>query len=194
VDSRNLKDQVIVFIVAIAVVVAAAIGYRVIYPRLMDYRQYRMLSGLARQGDTGYERLLAEYLWDKGEKEEALKWELKSAEGGDPLAQNFMGFYYDGSLRDPSPTQVDYTTAREWYEKAAAQDFPTSQFELCKMYHLGQGVEQDQETAYFWCSLSERFDEAVKLKQISGATLDEEALHRVELRLTAWKESHRMGH
>jgi TPR repeat protein len=185
------QKTVIIFIAAIIVVIAATISYRAIHPWVMDYRKYRLLSQLASEGDAGEQRLLAEYLYEKGDDQEALKWISKAAEGGDSIAQNFMGYYYAGSIKD-QPPQVDFTIARDWFEKAAAQDFPTSQFELCEMYHRGEGVQQDLETAYFWCSLSEKaFDVAARRKRSLGETLDEEARHRVEHRLTVWKESHR---
>jgi Sel1 repeat len=188
------RRKIIIFIGVVSVVMAAAIGYQAISPHLVEYRKYLVLREFARRGDAGYQELLAEYLYDKGDDEEALKWEMKAAEGGNALAQNLVGTYYAGQLGHQLPPQVDYTRAREWFEKAAAQELQISQYELCSIYHRGQGVEQDEETAYFWCSLSEVFEAAAKLKQQSAATLDQEAVSRVERRLTAWKESHPKNH
>jgi len=179
-------------VIAITVGIAGWVGYRTFYPSFLDYRKYLTLSGLAAQGDPGYQRLLAEYFYEKGNFEAALKWEVKSAAGGDPIAQNFMGYYFSGGINEQMrPRQPDYSQAREWFEKAALQDFESSQFELCNLYHRGLGVEPDQEAAYFWCSLSEPLEQAVKLKILVRERLDKEALQRVENKLIVWKGSRR---
>src|SRR5262245_19935826 len=112
---------------------------------------------------------LREYLYEKGDFESALKWQLSAAEGGDPLAQNSMGNYFRYGINDSlRPASLDYDRAREWYEKAAAQDFRPSQVELCEIYSKGLGVAPDHhEVAYFWCALSESTERATKLRQLS---------------------------
>lgn len=158
----------------------------------MDYRQYRLLSRLAEKGDPGYQGLLGEYFYEKGDFESALKWELKAAGGGDAIAQNFMGYYFSYGINERlRPAAPDYAKAREWYEKAAVQDFQSSQVELCEIYYRGLGVAPDQEVAYFWCSLSESTERATKFRQLSRDALDPESRSRVDSRVTAWIDSNR---
>jgi hypothetical protein len=44
----------------------------------------------------------------------------------------------------------DYTTAREWYEKAAAQGNADAQFQLGVLYQLGRGVPENHARALEW--------------------------------------------
>jgi TPR repeat protein len=159
---------------------------------MLDYRVHRRLTELADQGDPAYQRLLAEYLFDKGDFDSAFQWEVKSAEAGDPIAQNFMGYYFSyGINAHLKPTAPDYARALEWYKKAAAQDFQPSQEELCEMYSRGLGVSPDQETAYFWCSLSGFGERATKFKRLSADALDHETQQRVEHQVKEWIDSRR---
>jgi tetratricopeptide (TPR) repeat protein len=186
--------NVLIAVLVLSVGIIGLITYRVLYPWVMDYRKYLILSQLADQGDPGYQRLLAEYLYDKGDFETALKWELRSAEGEDPIAQNFMGDHFSYGINDQlKPARPDYAKAREWYEKAAVQGFKSSQVELCEIYYRGLGVSSDREAAYFWCSLSEPLERATKFKQLSRDTLDPDSQQRVERRLVIWIDSHRKG-
>jgi TPR repeat protein len=168
-----------------------ALSYRALSPRIIEYRQYRSLSRLAEKGEPGYQRLLGEYFYEKGDFESALKWELRSAQGGDPLAQDFMGIYRSHGVNEHlKPVAPDYEKAREWFEKAAAQDYPSSQAALCEMYQRGLGVAPDQEVAYFWCSLAGSSD-SPRYQKLSGDALDQESRLRVESRVAAWKDAHR---
>jgi TPR repeat protein len=188
--SRNRNGRVI--IVSIIVLAAIALmSYQAFLPGTPEYQAYLVLSELAKKGDPANQRLLAEYFYNKGDFKSSFDWEQKAAEGGDAGAQNFMGYYFsygiNNSLRPPSP---DYARAREWFEKAAAQDFPSSHIELCEIYSKGLGVAADHEAAYFWCSLSESTDRAVKFRELSRAALDEEGRQRVENRVATWIGAH----
>ena len=44
----------------------------------------------------------------------------------------------------------DLEKAREWYNKAAKQGYPTAQYNLALMYKNGQGGEQDFVKARQW--------------------------------------------
>ena len=48
----------------------------------------------------------------------------------------------------------NYDEGVVWYRKAAELGDAGAQFNLGKMYSLGQGVPQDFEQAYFWISLA----------------------------------------
>ena len=171
-----------------------ALSYRALYPRIIDYRQYRLISRFAEKGDSGYQRLLGEYFYDKGDFESALVWNLRAAEGGDAIAQDFMGIYFSTGINEHlKPAAPDYAKAREWHEKAAAQGDPGSQTELCEWYQTGLGIPADQEAAYFWCALSD--DSRVsEFKNLSRNALDPEARSRVESRVAAYIDSHGKNH
>jgi TPR repeat protein len=103
-----------------------------------------------------------------------------------------MGLYFSYGINEHlKPEAPDYAKAREWYEKSAAKDFQPSQLELCELYQRGLGTSPDQEAAYFWCSLSEAGDRALKFKQLASDALDPESRGRVELRIAGWIDSHR---
>jgi len=66
---------------------------------------------------------------------------------GDPVAQVKLGYTYDFGKGVPQ----DYTKAREWYEKAAAQGIAEAQILLGLLYAKGgQGVPQDYAQAAKW--------------------------------------------
>jgi len=182
----------LIAVLAVSGGVFGLIAYQILHPWITDYRKHLALSKLASQGDPTYQRQVAEYLYEKGDFEAALQWEIKSAEGGDPLAQNFMGYYFSYGINDRmKPARPDYSRAREWYEKAAEQDFRSSQVELCEIYYRGLGVLSDPEAAYFWCSLSEPLERAETFKQLSRDALDNDTRQRVERRVIEWTGSHR---
>ena len=186
------RKYVRVLSVLVILGVLGVIGFQVFWPWVFDYREYRYIARLAESGDPGYQRLLAEYLYDKGDFDSALIWEMKAASAGDTLAQDFMGSYFRYGINDQlRPAALDYGRAREWFEKAAAEDFQPSQAELCEMYFSGLGVAQDQEVAYFWCSLSESYDRAAKFKELSRDALDPQDQQRAELRVAKWINANR---
>jgi len=65
---------------------------------------------------------------------------------GDAQSQNLLGDIYLVGKNLPQ----DYATAREWYEKAAAQGLSQAQNSLGALYHNGQGVSRDYATARGW--------------------------------------------
>ena len=65
------------------------------------------------------------------------------AEGGDVVCQWQVGhMYYNGRV-----VAVDYEQARQWIEKAAAQDHPNAVGHLGTMYAHGEGVTPSSPTA-----------------------------------------------
>lgn len=70
----------------------------------------------------------------------------RNAEQGDAEAQYNLGMlYYEGH----GVTQ-DYTTARQWWEEAAAQGNVWAQYRLGVLYKKGRGVPQNDATAREW--------------------------------------------
>lgn len=53
--------------------------------------------------------------------------------------------------------------AISWYEKAAAQHFPSAQFQLGFLYYRGKGVEQNSQKAIYW------FEQAAAQGNVSAA-------------------------
>ena len=56
-------------------------------------------------------------------------------------------YYYNG----------EYTEAKPWYEKAAAEEDGFSAYQLFKMYEAGQGVPEDKEFADMWKKKAAKF-------------------------------------
>lgn len=68
------------------------------------------------------------------------------AEKGEASAQEVLGgMYFVGE-----GTKQDYEKAKEWYEKAAAQDYAKAQTNLGMMYSDGLGVHKDYVKAKEW--------------------------------------------
>lgn len=64
---------------------------------------------------------------------------MPQAEGGDALAQVYVGEIYEKGLgREP-----DLAEAAKWYGKAAAQGFARGQLNLAYLYEQGLGVDKD---------------------------------------------------
>ncbi|CAG8635166.1 866_t:CDS:1 [Ambispora gerdemannii] len=85
-----------------------------------------------------FESLLA-FFYDRGigttqDRTQALELYERSANTGDPLAQNELGFILEH--RDPTLSQY-------WYHKAAKSRWPDSFDNLGRIYFSGNGVNQD---------------------------------------------------
>jgi TPR repeat protein len=66
----------------------------------------------------------------------------------------------------------DHTEAVRWYKKAADQGLARAQFNLCRAYHLGEGVPQDDAEAVRW--LRKAADQGVaKAQALLGAAYDQ---------------------
>jgi hypothetical protein len=71
---------------------------------------------------------------------------LSQANGGDAIAQSYLGEIYEKGLG----TEPDYVEARRWYQLAADQGNTSAQFNLGKLYEAGLGVPVDREQALYW--------------------------------------------
>jgi hypothetical protein len=190
VEAGLFRRRQIIITIVVSIAAVVPITYLAFRPWILDPR-YRSLSAAADQGDPGYQRLLADYLYEKRDFKHALQWQQKSAEAGDPHAQFYMGNYFRKGFEHLKPSHHDYRKALEWYHKSAVQDFQPSQAELCEMYAKGDGTSPNPEESYFWCSIAEVSRQTLKFKQMSGNALDHKSLRDVENRVTAWVESHR---
>jgi TPR repeat protein len=76
----------------------------------------------------------------------ALKELTPLAEAGNAAAQYNLGSMY----RRGDGVPVDYSSARQWFEKAAAQELPEAELALGDLYARGQGVMKSLPTAADW--------------------------------------------
>ncbi len=77
--------------------------------------------------------------YDRANYQTALKVWLGQADAGDADAQNYVGEIYLKGLG----TEPDYVKAREWFEKAAAQNSRRARINLGYLYEQGLGVDRD---------------------------------------------------
>ena len=77
--------------------------------------------------------------YDRANYQTALKVWMGQAEAGDADAQNYVGEIYLKGLG----TEPDYAKAREWFEKAAAQNSRRARINLGYLYEQGLGVDRD---------------------------------------------------
>lgn len=70
----------------------------------------------------------------------AFKYYQKAAVAGDSNAQDMVGNYYYYGIK---PIHQNYTAAKDWFEKSAAQNNLPAQSKLAGMYRLGTGVPVD---------------------------------------------------
>ena len=66
---------------------------------------------------------------------------------GDAESQNSIGTMY--STGD-GVDAIDYKEAREWYDKAAMQNYANAQYNIGVMYDNGHGVDVDHKEAHEW--------------------------------------------
>ena len=80
------------------------------------------------------------------ERDEAAEQLERLADAKDAHAQYIIGTAYrNGGLLIP-----DTVKARKLLERAAAQEIDAAQYALGKLYLMGEGVQQDTDTAYQW--------------------------------------------
>lgn len=77
------------------------------------------------------------------EKFAALK---RSAEAGDPIAEDTLGTVYKYGQGVPR----DYSQALAWYQKSAAHGNSDAAYNIAVMYQIGEGVAQDDAKARAW--------------------------------------------
>lgn len=86
-------------------------------------------------------------LYDRSDYRSALQSLMPQAQGGDPVAQTYVGEIYEKGLGLPQP---DYAAAASWYRKAAQAGHPPAQTNLGALYERGLGVPQDKAAALNW--------------------------------------------
>jgi hypothetical protein len=86
------------------------------------------------------QRQHGEYVaFDAANYEDSLALWLEAADTGDPVAQTFVGEFYEQGLG----VAVDYERAAEWYRPAAEVGHTTAQLHLAYLYAQGLGVPRD---------------------------------------------------
>jgi len=89
------------------------------------------------------------------DKQEALKWYRRAAEGDEPDAENELGVHY----QDGDGVEQNYVQAAHWFRKAA-EHVPDlggagqGRNNLGNLYADGSGVPKDYVQAYMWFSLA----------------------------------------
>jgi len=74
--------------------------------------------------------------------------------------------------------EVDYNIALEWYLKAAEQGYAMAQNSVGVMYHLGEGVvEEDVQKAVLWYSKAAAQGNMVAQQNLEKASLGLRATH-----------------
>lgn len=94
------------------------------------------------------------YLFGRGVDEnraQGVDYIVRSAESGNPLAQNSLGTLY---LQKDALPGFNTQLAAHYFELAANQGNSNSYHELAYMYYLGVGVAQDQARAAEYLNLS----------------------------------------
>ena len=92
------------------------------------------------------EALKCEELYKQKQYKEAFLICKKSAERGDAIAQNYLGYLYIFGHSVPR----DEKKGVEWYTKAAKQGDAKAQYNLGMMCSRGKGVPQDYKKAVEW--------------------------------------------
>ncbi|RHZ48137.1 hypothetical protein Glove_557g58 [Diversispora epigaea] len=77
---------------------------------------------------------------------EAFHWFLKSAEGGNIIGQNNLGYCYDNGIG----IKKDQRKAFQWYLKSAEGGSSNGQLNLGYCYHYGIGTAKDEGKAFRW--------------------------------------------
>ncbi len=86
-------------------------------------------------------------LFDRSDYSRAHQTLLPKAQGGDPIAQTYLGEIYEKGLGLAAP---DYASAANWYRKAAEQNHAPAQTNLGSLYERGLGVPQDKTQSLDW--------------------------------------------
>jgi hypothetical protein len=84
--------------------------------------------------------------YDRADYKTALRVWLPQAQGGDPVAQTYVGEIYERGLG----VAPDYAMAAQWYRKAAEQGYSRAQINLGALYEQGLGVDKDATIALNW--------------------------------------------
>ncbi len=86
-------------------------------------------------------------LFDRSDYTTALATLMPKAQGGDPVAQTYVGEIFEKGLGLPAP---DYAAAALWYRKAAESGHRPAQTNLGTLYERGLGVPKNKAEALNW--------------------------------------------
>ncbi len=102
-------------------------------------------------------------LYDRANYKESLAVWMVEAEGGDPLAQTYVGEIY---MKSPAE-KPRYDLAATWFEKAAEKGHKRAQVNLAYLYENGLGVALDVNKAAVWYSRASgsRLEDIVQQQQ-----------------------------
>lgn len=107
-----------------------------------------LCASLALPAQAGFEEGLAAY--QRGDYASALKEWQPLAELGNPIAQAFLGSFYENGVGVAQNGQE----AVKWYRAAAEQGFSYAQYDLGRLYQQGIYVTQDHKEAARWYRLA----------------------------------------
>lgn len=117
--------------------------------------------------------------------EEAFKWYKKSADQGNPRAENNIGnCYFRGR-----GVETNYEEAFRYYKKSAKQGNAVGQYNLGVLYQIGKGTEKNYEEAFKWFTKSseqgyEDAEEKLKELESSNTNSDEKYSHKNDYKRT----------
>ena len=98
------------------------------------------------------------YLLDVGLKQEGIRMLKKSARGGLPEAQFFLGLYYTQGFY----VDKNLVEGADWFEKSAEAGYGMAQFVIGKCYYNGEGRTKNLEKARDW------YNSAIKNKVLQA--------------------------
>jgi hypothetical protein len=84
--------------------------------------------------------------YDRADYATALRYWLAQAQGGDPVAQTYVGEIFE---KGPGG-RPDYAAAAEWYRRAAEKGYARAGLNLGALYERGLGVPRDPKQALEW--------------------------------------------
>lgn len=92
------------------------------------------------------------YMYEKGfgvpqDHKEALKWQTRLAEQGDPKEQFELGDMYSHYAKF---SKNYFKNMKKWYRMAADHDYLEAQQKMGLMYEMGRGVDIDLDKAEYW--------------------------------------------
>lgn len=105
-------------------------------------------------------RLIKEY-FQTGQYEKCFRGHLTLAEGGYPLAECQVGYFYHEGLG----VEKDLSKAFEWTKRAAEHGDWDAQYNLAGLYEEGTGTAADLERASYWYQQAAKQNHELALKK-----------------------------
>lgn len=109
---------------------------------------------------------------DRANYASALKIWLPQAQGGDAVAQTYVGDIYQKGLGTPPR----YDRAAEWYKKAAEQGNNRAQMSLGFLYEKGLGVDKNPELAHSWYRKASGIKDFIPAEEASLNSIERQEL------------------